>query len=74
MARFLLRRSTNMDGSLCHAINFLIAYEVLSLESSLPMFKAFHSRGEDVLIDLPDGLDFRFKEALDAVGFRYEEI
>ena len=74
MSRFMLRRGVNKDVSLLHVINFLIACQVMSLEDSRPMFRAFHLRGEDVVVDIPDELDSRFRDTLDSVNFRYEEI
>lgn len=74
MSRFLLRRSTNENKSFCHVVNFLTACELMSLEESIPLFNAFHLRGEDVSVDIPDRLYVSFKEAMDAVGFQWEEI
>jgi hypothetical protein len=70
MSKFMLRREINNDGSFCHVVNFLVACEIMSLEDSIPMFKAFHSRGEDVLVDIPDKFDSRFREAMDTVKLR----
>jgi hypothetical protein len=74
MSKFMLRREVNKDNSLCHVINFLIACEIRSLEELHPMFLAFHSRGEDVVVDIPDVLERRFMDAMDAVDFRYEKL
>lgn len=46
----------------------------MSFEESIPLFKAFHLRDEDVSVDIPDRLDCSFKEAMDAVAFHWEEI
>ena len=74
MSKFMLRREVNKDRSLLHAINFLIACGIMSYEDSRPMFYAFHGRGEDVVVDIPDAFGPRFMDALDAVHFRYEKL
>jgi len=74
MSRFMLRRSANKDVSLLHAVNFLIANQVMSLEDSRPIVRAFHLKGEDVVLAIPDELDSAFRDALNAVPFRYEQI
>jgi hypothetical protein len=70
----MIRHEVNKDRSLLHVNNFLIACEIMSLEETRPMFRAFHSRGEDIVVDIPDELDSRFMEALDAVIIRYEKL
>ena len=72
MSKFMLRRDGNENSSFCHVINFLTACQIMSYEDSIPMFRAFHSRGEDVVVDIPDELDSRFREAMNAVKIRYE--
>jgi hypothetical protein len=74
MSKFMLRRDINKNRSLLHVINFLIACGIRSLEDSRPMFRAFHLRGEDVVVDIPDALESRFMAALDVVSFRYEKL
>ena len=74
MSKFMLRREVNKENSILHAINFLIACKTKSLEDSRPMILAFHSRGEDVVVDIPDALERRFMDAMDAVDFRYEKL
>ena len=74
MSKFMLRRDVNKERSFCSIVNFLTACQIKSIEDCLPMFRAFHSRGEDVVVDIPDELDSRFREALAAVDFQYEEI
>ena len=74
MSKFMLRREINKDRTFVHVINFLTATQIMSLEDSRPMFRAFHSRGEDVLVDIPDDLDSRFGEAMDIVNFHYEKL
>jgi len=74
MSRFMLSWDVNKDRGLCHVINFLIACQITSLEGSLPMFDAFHSREEGVVVDIPDELDSRCREAMDAVNIRFEKI
>ncbi len=72
MSQFMLRREANKDCSFTHVVNFLVAYNIASFEDTLPMFKAFHLRGEDVEVDIPDALDPEFTNALKAVNFQYE--
>jgi hypothetical protein len=74
MSKFILRRDVNKDRSFLHVINFLTACQIMSLEDARPMFRAFHSRGEDVVVGVPDALDSRFMDALDFVDFRYEKL
>src|SRR5579862_5469861 len=74
MSRFRIRRDVNRHRSLCHVINFLTSCEIMSLEDSRPMFYAFHSRGEDVVVDIPDDTVSRFEEAMDIVNIQYEKI
>jgi len=73
MSNFMLRREVNKDCSFTHVVNFLTANNVASYEDVLPMFKAFHLKGEDVVVHLPDALDSDFMSALTAVKFRYEK-
>jgi len=72
MSRFMLRRSINEDFSFCHIINFFVACQIMSLEEAHPLFKAWHSRGEDVIVDIPDEFDSRFRDTLDSLNFKYE--
>ncbi len=74
MSNFMLRRDVNKDRSFVHVVNFLTAYQIMSLEDAVPLFKAFHLRSEDVVVGIPDALDSRFNQALDAVNLRYEKI
>ena len=74
MSRFMFRRGENKDASLLHVLNFLISCEVMSFENSRPLFRAFHLNGEDVVVDIPNELDCRFRTMLDTVKFRYEKI
>lgn len=74
MSRFMLRWGVNKDASILHITNFLISYQVMPLEESRPMVRAFHLKGEDVLVEIPDDLDTRFRDTLDSLKFQYEEI
>ncbi len=74
MSKFMLRRDVNKDCSFVHVVNFLTGCQVMLLEDARPMFNAFHLKGEDVVVDMPDELDSRFMEALDAVNFQYEKL
>ena len=73
MSTFLLRREANKDCSFTHVVNFLTANKIASYEDVLPMLKAFHLKGEDVVVHVPDALDSDFMSALAAVKFRYEK-
>lgn len=73
MSQFMLRRDVNKDCSFTHVVNFLTANSVATYADALPMFKAFHLRGEDVVVHIPDALDSDFMNALTAVNFRYEK-
>ncbi len=74
MSKFMLRYDANKDRSILHSINFLVACGILSFEDARPMSQAFHIRGEDVVLDIPDALEPRFMAAMDAVNFRYEKL
>lgn len=74
MSKFMLRRDVNKDRSFAHVVNFLTACQIMSLEDARPLFKAFHLQGEDIVVDIPDALDPRFNDALNAVNFQYEKI
>src|ERR1019366_228494 len=52
-------------------VYFLTACQIMSLQDATPMFRAFHLRGEDVVVDILDELGSRFREAMDAVKIRY---
>jgi hypothetical protein len=72
MSKFVLRVRANNNLSFCHIINFFTAYEIMSLDEARPMFHAWHSRGEDVTVDIPDELDSNFKETLNSLNAKYE--
>ena len=74
MSKFMLRYEVNKDRSILHAINFLVACGIMSFEDARPMSRAFHIRGQDVVVDIPDALESRFMAAMDAVNFRYEKL
>lgn len=74
MSKFMLRRDANKSVSLLHVVNFLVANQVVSLEDSRTMIRAFHLKGEDVAVEIPDELDSRFGDTLDCVEFKYERI
>jgi hypothetical protein len=74
MSKFMLRREVNKDRSFTHVVNFLTGSQIMSLGDASPMFKAFHLRGEDVVVDIPDALDSKFMAALGAVNFEFEKI
>lgn len=73
MSQFMLRREVNKKCSFTHVVNFLTAYNIASYADTLPMLKAFHLRGEDVVVYIPDALDPEFMNALRAVNIRYEK-
>lgn len=74
MSKFMLRRDVNKDRSFAHVVNLLTACQIMSLEDARPLFKAFHRGGEDVVIDIPDALDSRSSDTLNAVNFQHEKI
>ena len=73
MSKFLLRREVNKDRSFTHVVNFLTANNVMSYADTLTMFRAFHSNGEDVLVNVPDAIDQQFMDALKSVNLRCEK-
>ncbi len=74
MSKFMLWREVNKDRSFTHVVNFLTGCQIMSFEDARPMFMAFHLRGEDVVVDVPDSLDSRLADALNAVNFEYEKV
>ena len=74
MSKFMLRYEVNKDCSILHVINFLVTCGIMSFEEARPMSRAFHIRGEDVMVDIPDVVASRFMAAMDAVCLRYESL
>ena len=52
MSRFMLRREDNSDCSFTHVVNFLTAHNIAAFADTTLMFKAFHLKGEDVVVDI----------------------
>jgi hypothetical protein len=74
MSRYVLRWSINKDNSILHVVNFLVALQIKSFDECQVMVRAFHLRGEDVILDIPDEMVLGFRDMLEAVKFRYETI
>lgn len=74
MSRFRLPRDVNKHVEFLHIVNFFTASQIMSLEDALPLVKEFQVRGKDVVLNIPDGLDSRFREKLDSLKCMYEEI
>jgi hypothetical protein len=72
MSTFIIRYSPNSNASILHATKFLISQNIISLVESQPFVRAFHLRGEDVVVEVPDELNEKFKKALDSAKLQYE--
>jgi hypothetical protein len=73
MSQFMLRREVNNGRSFAHVVNFIRAYDIMPYADVRSMFEAFHLKGEDVMVVIPDALDADFMNALEAVNIRYEK-
>jgi hypothetical protein len=67
MISFRIRYKPNKDVNFLHLINFLVSYDIMTLEQSHNVYKRFKLE-QDISLDIPEGLVAAFRQALNSTG------
>ncbi|VTR96932.1 hypothetical protein [Tuwongella immobilis] len=67
MTSFRIRYEPNKGVNFVHLINFLVSYEIMTLEQCVSVYKRF-KLAEDISLEIPDGLVAEFRRELTSLG------
>lgn len=71
MSRIHLRYSINRDVNFAAIVNFLVSYNIMTLDTAVSLYKKF-KLGEDVTFEIPDEMALKFRDELDSLNCQYE--
>jgi hypothetical protein len=73
MSRITLRHDMNEDVHFLHIVNFLVSYNIMSLEEANGLYRKF-KLAEDVVFDIRDEMGSEFRDELDSLKCKYEVV
>jgi hypothetical protein len=71
MSRILVRPSVNKNVNFIHIVNFLVSYNIMSLEEAHVLYRKF-KLAEDVVFDIRDEMASKFRDELNSLNCKYE--
>ena len=71
MANILLRYELNRDINFVKIMNFLVAYQIMTLEQSHNLYKQFR-QGQDVVFAIEDEMVPLFTNELNSLNWKHE--
>jgi hypothetical protein len=71
MSRIRIRHINNKAINFVHVINFLVGYRIMTFEEAHSLYERF-KLGEDIVFDIPDEMDSKFRSELDSLNCKHE--